>query len=192
MKNPFEYFSSLEPASDEHHKSNLYQVNGTLDPASDEHHKSNLYQVSGCYKVSRSNSSPPRVVIEHSCLVAPGNKWHIHVKCRTLSSQYERNTRKSNGWRNVIEVYPEAKLEEKHNDIEVTLPTLKEEMEIAAFGIPGTEDQKRMQMAIFGKKPTQGRDWKIRVYLIDDSTTAFKVTHHHRCEERRALIHPGV
>lgn len=72
-------------------------------------------------------------------------------------------------------MYPDAKVEEKHNDIEVTLPTLHEDTEIAAFGIPGNDDQKRMQMAIFGRKPTQGRDWRIRVYLIDDSTIAFKV-----------------
>ena len=35
-----------------------------------------------------------------------------------------------------------------------------------------------MQMAIFGKDPKQGCNWKIRVYLIDDSTKAFKVKKH--------------
>lgn len=97
------------------------------------------------------------------------------IKSRTVPSQCEGKTRKTNSWRNITEVYPDAKVEEKHNDIEVTLPTLHEDTEIAAFGIPGNDDQKRMQMAIFGRKPTQGRDWRIRVYLIDDSTIAFKV-----------------
>ncbi len=73
------------------------------------------------------------------------------------------------------EVYPDAKVLDKHNDIEVILPPLQEDLEVAAFGIPGNDDQKRMQMAIFGKKPTQGNDWKIRVYLVDDTITAVKV-----------------
>ena len=100
------------------------------------------------------------------------------VKCRKLLSQSKGKTQKTNRWKNVTEVYPDARVVEKRNDIEVTLPTLCEDLEIAAFGIPGNDDQKRMQMAIFGTKPTQGRDWKIRVYLIDDSTIAFKVTHY--------------
>ena len=95
-----------------------------------------------------------------------------------MSSHREGKSRKTNPWRNVTEVYPDAIVEEIHNDIEVTLPTVCEDTEIAAFGIPGNDDQKRMQMAIFGKKPTQGRDWKIRVCLIDDSTIAFKVAHY--------------
>ncbi len=81
----------------------------------------------------------------------------------------------TNSWRNVEEVYPDAKVLDKHNDIEVTLPCLLEDLEVAAFGIPGNDDQKRMQMVIFGKKPTQGNDWKIRVYLVDDTITAVKV-----------------
>lgn len=100
------------------------------------------------------------------------------VKCRTLLSHSQGKTQKTSPWRNITEVYPDARVVEKHNDIEVTIPTLGEDLEIAAFGIPGKNDQKRMQMAIFGRKPTQGKDWKIRVYLIDDSTIAFKVTHY--------------
>ena len=111
-------------------------------------------------------------MIEHCCLRAPGNNWNIAVKCRTLLIHCKG---KPSSWRNVTEVYPNTKVEEKHNDIEVTLPALREHTEIAAFGTPGNDDQKRMQMAIFGKKPTQGRDWKVQVYLIDDSTIAFKV-----------------
>ncbi|PFX28747.1 Netrin receptor UNC5C [Stylophora pistillata] len=133
-----------------------------------------MCQVSGKYKAFKSNTAPPVVVIEHSCLVVRGHEWKLVVKCRTPSSYQERNTTNSCVWREVNEVVPDAKVEQKHNDILVTLPQLKEDIEIAAFGIPGTEDQKRMKMAIFGKKPTQGRDWKLKVYLIDDSTIAFK------------------
>ena len=99
------------------------------------------------------------------------------VKCRTVPSHCDDKTGKTSRWRNVTEVCSDARVVEKHNDIEVTIPTPCEDTEIAAFGIPGNDDQKRMQMAIFGRKPTQGRDWNIRVYLIDDSTIAFKVTH---------------
>ena len=94
-----------------------------------------------------------------------------------MLSLCKESTEKISRWKNVTEVYPDARIEDKHNDIEVTLPTSREDIEIAAFGTPGNDDQKRMQMAIFGRKPTQGRDWKILVYLIDDSTIAFQVTH---------------
>ena len=72
-------------------------------------------------------------------------------------------------------VSPEAKVQLKHNDIEVTLPSLQENVEIAAFGRPGKDDKKRMQMAIFAKRPRQGRDWKIWVYLVDDTSPACEV-----------------
>ena len=105
-----------------------------------------------------------------------GNTWVIFVQCRPLLSPCSKTEGDlANTWRNVEEVYPDAKIEEKHNDIEVTLPLLREELEVAAFGTPGEDDQKRMQMAIFGKKPTQGHDWEIRVYLVDDTITAVKV-----------------
>ena len=148
-----------------------------LESAKYEVQKPFMCQVSDKYKAGKSNTAPPAVVIEHSCLVARGHEWKFVVKCRTLSSHQERNTTNSCGWREVTDVFPDARVEQKHNDIVVTLPQLKEDIEIAAFGIPGTEDQKRMKMAIFGEKPTQGRDWKLKVYLIDDSTIAFKVIH---------------
>ena len=72
-------------------------------------------------------------------------------------------------------VYPEAEVQSKHKDIEVTLPSLQEDVEIAAFGRPGKDDKKRMQMAIFAKQPKQGRDWKIWVYLVDDTSSACEV-----------------
>ena len=72
-------------------------------------------------------------------------------------------------------VYPEAEVQLKNNGIEVTLPSLEEDVEIAAFGRPGKDDKKRMQMAIFAKRPRQGRDWKIWVYLVDDTSPACEV-----------------
>ena len=148
---------------------------GLTDSANTEVRKSHLYQVSSIYRASKDDTAPLTVEIQHSCLVARGHEWKICVQCRATSSHQERKTANSSDWREVTDVIPDAKVEQKHNDVVVTLPQLNEDIEIAAFGIPGTVDQKRMKMAIFGKKPTQGRDWKLKVYLIDDSTTAFKV-----------------
>ena len=100
-----------------------------------------------------------------------GNSWDISVKCRPHSNQCEREK----NWQNVMEVYPNAKVQRKHNDVELTLPVLMENLEVAAFGVAKKNDQKRMQMTIFGKDPKQGCNWKIRVYLINDSKKAFKV-----------------
>jgi len=44
----------------------------------------------------------------------------------------------------------------------VTLPQLYKDIEIAAFGIPGTVDQKRMKMAIFGKKANPRKGLEIK------------------------------
>ena len=100
------------------------------------------------------------------------NSWEIAVKCRSLQS---RRDHLQNNWRNVTEVYPDAKVEEKHNDIEVTLPSLREDVEVAAFGTPGKDDQIRMQMAVFGRRPPRGSEWRIRIYLLHDTVTAVKV-----------------
>ena len=72
-------------------------------------------------------------------------------------------------------VYPEATVQLKPNDIEVTLPSLQEDVEVAAFARPGKDDKKRMQMAIFAKQPKQGRDWKIWVYLVHETSPACEV-----------------
>ena len=72
-------------------------------------------------------------------------------------------------------VYPEAEVQLKNNGIEFTLPSLEEDVEIAAFGRPGKDDKKRMQMAIFAKQLKQGRDWQIWVYLVDDTSPACEV-----------------
>ena len=103
-----------------------------------------------------------------------GNRWEIIIKCRPLRSHSDNLP---NTWRDVTEVYPDAKVEEKHNDIEVTFPSLREDVEVAAFGTPGEDDQIRMQMAVFGTRPPRGSEWRIRIYLLHDSITAIKVIH---------------
>ena len=107
--------------------------------------------------------------------MTPGNKWEIQVKCRPLLHDIQEEPKKGNKWRSLMLVYPDAKVQLIHNDIEVTLPSLQEDVEIAAFGRPGKDDKKRMQMAIFAKRPKQGRDWRIWVYLVDDTNPACKV-----------------
>ena len=129
-----------------------------------------IFQVSGCYLISQGNYPSPPVLIEHCCLMTRDNKWDINVKCRVSGASHQTDS-----WRSLKEEYPDAKIEHKHNDIEVTLPSLQEDIEIAAFGRPGKDDQKRMQMATFGGRPSQGRNWKIWVYLVDDTTTAYRV-----------------
>ena len=147
-----------------------------LGQESNEDSESKLFQVSGCYKISQGNSPSPPVLIEHSCLMTRDNKWDIDVKCRPQRlSHVQGASHQTDSWRSLKEAYPDAKIEHKHNDIEVTLPSLQEDLEIAAFGRPGKDDQKRMQMATFGGRPSQGRNWKIWVYLVDDTTTAYKV-----------------
>ncbi|XP_022785393.1 uncharacterized protein LOC111325770 [Stylophora pistillata] len=146
---------------------------------------SRSFIVSGCYKVFKNGALPPQpILIEHCCLVAEGNSWDILVKCRPHSNQ----RKKKRNWRNVMEVYPDAKVERCHNDIELTLPVLRKNLEVAAFGVPRKDDQKRMQMTIFGKEPTQGCDWKIRVYLIDDSAMAFKAVCKKEAEKGNRLL----
>ena len=102
------------------------------------------------------------------------NGWEIVIKCRPLRSPCDNLP---NTWRNVTGVYPDAKVEEKHNDIELTLPSLREDVEVAAFGTPGEDDQIRMQMAVFGRRPPRESDWRIRIYLLHDTVTAVKVIH---------------
>lgn len=127
--------------------------------------------VSGHYVINQNGPLPPQpILIEHCCLMVEGNAWDISIKCRPYSNQRKKNE----NWINIKEVYPDAKVERKRNDIQLTLPVLKESLEVAAFGVPGKDDQKRMQMVIVGKEPTKGCDWKIRIYLIDDSEMAYK------------------
>ena len=99
----------------------------------------------------------------------------MEVKCRPILQGAQGVSNQRSNWRSLMVVCPEAEVQLKHNDIEVTLPSLQEDVEIAAFGRPGKDDKKRMQMAIFAKRPKQGRDWKIWVYLVDDTNPACKV-----------------
>ena len=132
-------------------------------------------QISKCYQILSGTSPSQPFLIEHSCLMTPGNEWDMEVKCRPISHGAQGVSNQRNNWRSLMMVYPEAKVQLKHNDIEVTLPSLQEDVEIAAFGRPGKDDKKRMQMAIFAKRPKQGRDWKIWVYLVDDTSPACEV-----------------
>ena len=107
--------------------------------------------------------------------MTPGNEWDMEIKCRSILHGSQGVSNQRNNWRSLMVVYPEAEVQLKHNDIEVTLPSLQEDVEIAAFGRPGKEDKKRMQIAIFAKRPKQGKEWKIWVYLVDDTSPAFEV-----------------
>ena len=107
--------------------------------------------------------------------MTPGNESNMEIKCPPISHGAQGVSNQRSNWRSLMVVYPEAEVQSKHNDIEVTLPSLQEDVEIAAFGRPGKDDKKRMQMAIFAKRPKQGRDWKIWVYLVDDTSPACEV-----------------
>ena len=107
--------------------------------------------------------------------MTPGNKWDMEVKCSPMSHGAQDAFNQRYNWGSLMVVYPEAKVQLKHSDIEVTLPSLQEDVEITAFGRPGKDDKKRMQMAIFAKQPKQGRDWKIWVYLVDETSPACEV-----------------
>ena len=107
--------------------------------------------------------------------MTPGNEWDMEIKCRPILHGPQGVSNQRSNWRSLMVVYPEAEVQSKHNDIEVTLPSLQEDVEIAAFGRPGKDDKKRMQMAIFAKQPKQGRDWKIWVYLVDDTSPGCEV-----------------
>ncbi|CAH3143299.1 unnamed protein product, partial [Porites evermanni] len=132
-------------------------------------------QISSCYTIhGGSLSTPPSTLIEHCCLMTRGNEWVIEVKCRPVQHDIREGSQQKRNWRSLMEVYPNAIVKQKHNDTEVILPPLREDVEIAAFGRPGKDDRKRMQMAIFASRPTQGRDWKIWVYLVDDTNPACK------------------
>lgn len=122
--------------------------------------------------VGVASEMPQTVELGHWALMGPGNQWVLDVKCRPPNSR-------SNGilsWESLSKVCPDAKVEVKHNGVTVTLPPLQEELEIAAFGTPGENDMKRMQLAVFGRKPRNRKeDWFVNVVLCDDTVTAFQV-----------------
>ena len=104
--------------------------------------------------------------------MTPGNEWDVEVKCRPILHGAQDASNQIDNWRNLIAVYTEAKVHLKHNDIEVSLPSVREDVEIAPFGRSGRDDKKKMQMAIFAKRPKQGEDYNIWVYLVDDISPA--------------------
>ena len=111
-----------------------------------------MFQVSGCYRISQGDSPSSPTLIEHCCLMTRGNKWNIDVKCRPQKlSRVKGASHQTDSWRSLKEVYPEVIIEHKPNDIEVTLPSLQEDIEIAAFGRPEKDDQKRMQMVTIAR-----------------------------------------
>ena len=147
-----------------------------LDLESDDADRESEVQISSCYTIhGGSLSTPPSTLIEHCCLMTRGNEWVIEVKCRPVQHDIREGSQQKRNWRSLMEVYPNSIVKQKHNDTEVILPPLREDVEIAAFGRPGKDDRKRMQMATFASRPTQGRDWKIWVYLVDDTNPACKV-----------------
>lgn len=108
--------------------------------------------------------------MEHSALQGPNSQWNLEVKCKV-----RENKTSAKRWVNIWNIYPDAKVDLKRNEIELTISSPNEDHEFAVFGTPGTEDKKRMQMGIFGGKPKQGKRWQIFVTLFDDTMMAFKV-----------------
>lgn len=108
--------------------------------------------------------------MEHCALEDPGSQWNLEVKCRPRGSKASTEP-----WSNIYDFYPDANVKVKHNYIELTIPSPKEDHEFAVFGTPETKDKKRVQVGIFGKKPMQGKQWEVFVTLFDDTMMAFKV-----------------
>ena len=77
-------------------------------------------QISKCYQILSGTSPSQPFLIEHSCLMTPGNEWDMEVKCRPISHGAQGVSNQRNNWRSLMMVYPEAKVQLKHNDIEVT------------------------------------------------------------------------
>ena len=112
--------------------------------------------------------------MEHCAFNGRGNQWNLEVKCRMQDSN--RAGKWPNGrWVNINELYPDAKIEMKHNLVYVTIDSPNENHEFAVFGTPEVNDKKRMQLGLFGEKPVKGKDWKIWAILFDDTMMAFQV-----------------
>ena len=125
---------------------------------------------SGVYGSDRGNNSIQVLKMEHSALQGPNSQWNIEVKYRM-----RENKASVKRWVNISNFYPDARVEQKRNEIEITISSPNEDHDFAVFGTPEREDKKRMQMGIFGRKPTQGKNWQIFVTLFDDTMMAFKV-----------------
>lgn len=125
--------------------------------------------ISGVYSSDRGNSSNQVIKMEHAALQGPDSRWNLEVKYKLRD-----NKASTKRWVNIWDFYSDAKVEPKHNEIELSISSPNEDHEFAVFGTPEIEDKKRMQMAIFGGKPIQGKHWPIFVTLFDDTMMAFK------------------
>lgn len=125
---------------------------------------------SGVYSSDRGNSSIQVFKMEHSALQGPNSQWNLEVKYKE-----RENKASAKRWVNIWNFYPDAKVELKRNETELTISSPNENHEFAVFGTPEKEDKKRMQIGIFGGKPKQGKHWQIFVTLFDDTMMAFKV-----------------
>lgn len=120
-----------------------------------------MVKISNRYTVLPS-SVPQKVLVEHSALLNPSNHWFLEVKYKSSL----------NTWESLDHA---VDTDIGINGILVSLPPLKEELEIAAFGNPGEKDMKRKQIGIFGPNPVKGMNWIISIFLFDETSVAFKV-----------------
>ena len=110
------------------------------------------------------------IKIDHCALMGCAvNNWNLDVMCHPCTTQFDAT------WQSVTTTFPSAKVKVEHNDVEVTLPPLRETYEIAVFGIPGEKDMKRMQLALYGSTPKKGTNWTISVELYDDTSIVSQV-----------------
>ena len=120
--------------------------------------------ISGLYHTQAASTVDQSIVVEHCAFLKPRSQWDLEVRCL-----FKEN------WRSIREVCPDADVVIKSNELVVTLPPLQEELVIAAYAKPGEKDMKRMQMAFFGRRPVNGRNWNVSAHLFDDTVMAFEV-----------------
>lgn len=132
--------------------------------------------IKGVYKgVPQNTTGQPQLKMEHCAVSSGRNKMYVEVKLREKTPDHNVGTR-IKPWVNSSDVCPHAVVEEGHNYVTLSVNEPLENYEFAVFGTPQKNDRKRMQMGVFGEKPVQGSDWKIRVVLFDDTMMAFEVS----------------
>lgn len=132
--------------------------------------KKGMKRISGLYSKDDWNLDDKDIIwMEHSALNDSDNKWEFHVRYRQRG-----RSATTKRWRNITEDYPNARVKISHNIIELTIPLPNENHEFAVFGKPEIEDKKRMQVGLFGEKPTKGNNILIQVVLFDDTMMAFE------------------
>ncbi|XP_022785481.1 uncharacterized protein LOC111325831 [Stylophora pistillata] len=129
-----------------------------------------IKRISGLYSKDDWNlDKEDGIWMEHSALNDPSNKWEFYVGYRQRG-----HSALAKQWRSVTEYYRDATVKINHNIIELTIPSPNENHEFAVFGKPEIEDKKRMQVGLFGKKPTKGNNILVHVVLFDDTLMAFE------------------